>query len=394
MKAVMLVAGRSTRTWPLTLTKPKPLLKVAGKTILQHNLEQLNGLIEQLILVVGYKKEQIEELVKRLPVSFKIRFVEQKEQLGTGNALAQVEQFIKGRFLVLAGDDIYSKRDIAECLKRKYAILTKEVENGQKFGICVVKGQKLVKIFEKPKKPPSNLANTGCYVLDEEIFPIIAKIKKSVRGEYELTDSITEFAKKHSVEIVKAKNWYAITYPWDLLVANKALLENAKEKILGKIERGVTVKGKLILGKGSLIRSGTYIEGPVLIGQNCVIGPNSFLRPYTSIGNGCRVGNAVEIKNSIIGDNSFVSHLSYVGDSILGDGINCGAGTIIANLRHDGKNIHTMVGGKLIDTGLRKFGTVIGDGAKIGIHTSILPGRKIWPGRTTYPGEIVKKDII
>ncbi len=390
----MLAAGQSTRMLPLTATKPKPLLKIAGKRILQHNLEQLKGLIDELIIVVGYKKEQIKEFLQNRKFGFPIRFVEQEQQLGTAHALLQAESLVGKRFLVLVGDDIFSKPDIQNCLKEECAILAKEMENPKDYGVCIEEDGQLVKIVEKPKKPISKLVNTGCYVLDRKIFPLLKKVKRSKRGEYELTDGLTAFSEKNVVKIVRAKHWIPITYPWDLLKANAVLIENLKSKILGKIEKGVTVKGKLILGKGSLIRAGSYIEGPVMIGDGCVIGPNSFLRPYSYIGNDCKVGNAVEIKNSIIGDNSFVSHLSYVGDSILGDNINCGAGTIIANLRHDGKNVSTMVNGKLIDTGLKKFGTVIGDGVKLGIHTSVLPGRKIWPGRTTLPGQIVKKDIV
>ena len=114
---------------------------------------------------------------------------------------------------------------------------------------------------------------------------------------------------------------------------------------------------------------------------------------FYSIGNDCKVGNAVEIKNAILMEGSVIGHLSYCADSVIGEKVNFGAGTIVANLRHDNGNVKSMVRGELIDTGRRKFGTIIGDHAKTGIHTSIYPGRKIWPGKTTMPGEIVKKDV-
>jgi bifunctional UDP-N-acetylglucosamine pyrophosphorylase/glucosamine-1-phosphate N-acetyltransferase len=136
-----------------------------------------------------------------------------------------------------------------------------------------------------------------------------------------------------------------------------------------------------------------FIEGNVVIGANCKIGPNCYIRGSTSIGEGCHIGQSVEIKNCLILSGTNVGHLSYIGDSVLGEGVNLGAGTTTSNLRHDGQNHRSSVNGELIDTGRRKFGTIIGDGVHTGINTSIYPGRKLWPGTTTRPGEIVGRDL-
>ena len=106
------------------------------------------------------------------------------------------------------------------------------------------------------------------------------------------------------------------------------------------------------------------------------------------------VGQAVEVKNSVIGDGSKVPHLSYVGDSVIGEDCNLGAGTVIANLKHEKSNVKSMIKGKIIDTGRRKFGASIGDNVKTAINTSIYPGRKLFPDTTTLPGEVVKKDKV
>lgn len=145
--------------------------------------------------------------------------------------------------------------------------------------------------------------------------------------------------------------------------------------------------------RGTRILPGVYIEGNVVIGANCKIGPNCYLRGNTSIGDGCHIGQSVEIKNCLILSKTNVGHLSYIGDSVLGEKVNLGAGTTTSNLRHDGGNHRSAVGGTLVDTGRRKFGAIFGDGVHTGIHTSIYPGRKFWPGTTTLPGEIVKRDI-
>jgi len=394
MQAVILAAGKSTRTYPLTLTRPKPLLRLAGKTILEHNLEQLEDLVDEVVLIVGYKGELIEKTFGSLFKGMRISYIEQTEQLGTAHALLQAENKVKDRFILMHGDDLYSRQDIQACLRHSYSVLGKNVKNPSEFGILVTENGKLKNIVEKPENPPSNLANTALYVLDRKIFEIIKTLSKTSRGEYELTDAIKRLSETEDVIVERAKFWLPISYPWDLLDANKALLDMIKSEIKGKIERGVIVNGNIKVGKGTVIKSGTYIEGNVFIGKNCQIGPNCHIRGPVSIGNNCRIGQSTEIKNSIIGDGSSVPHLSYFGDSVMGDGCNFSCGSITANLRHDGANIKSLVKGKLIDTGLRKFGTVLGDGVKTGIGTLIYPGRKIWPEKTTKPGEVVKKDLI
>lgn len=184
-------------------------------------------------------------------------------------------------------------------------------------------------------------------------------------------------------------------YPWNLLEINEWVVGGLSEnEISGEIHPSAVIEGFLKLGAGSKILPGVFIEGNVVIGENCKIGPNCYVRGNTSIGNGCHMGQSVEVKNSIILDRTCVGHLSYVGDSILGEGVNFGAGTIVSNLRHDGENHRSRVGDEWVDTGRRKFGVIVGDHVHTGIGTLIYPGRKIWPHATTCPGEIVRKDLI
>lgn len=191
-----------------------------------------------------------------------------------------------------------------------------------------------------------------------------------------------------------ARSSFLIVHPWDFLQANELHVGALTEaKIEGDIHPNAVIEGIVHLGPGSRILPGVYIEGNVVIGANCKIGPNCYLRGSTSIGDKCHVGNAVEIKNSILLSGTAVGHLSYVGDSVIGEKVNFGAGTITSNFRHDGQNHRTLVDGVLVDTGRRKFGSIIGDGVHTGIHTSIYPGRKLWPGTSTRPGEIVQRDV-
>ncbi len=188
---------------------------------------------------------------------------------------------------------------------------------------------------------------------------------------------------------------FRISYSWDLLTLNEEVLNAiAESEILGTVSPLAEISGNVIIGKGTKILPGVVIEGNVVIGENCKIGPNTYIRGHTSIGDKCVIGNSVEIKNSAIYPNTMVSHLSYIGDSIIGSHVNIGAGTIISNHRHDARNHRSMIDGKLIDTGRDKLGSIIGDGVSTGINTSIYPGRKIGRGRTTRPGAIVDKDLM
>ena len=188
---------------------------------------------------------------------------------------------------------------------------------------------------------------------------------------------------------------FRIRYPWDLLKINEEYLAGYTENdIKGTVRERVTLDGVVILGEGSVLLPGVYIEGVAVIGKNCKIGPNCYLRGYNFISDKCHIGQAVEIKNSILMTHVAAGHLSYIGDSIVCQNVNFGAGTITSNFRHDGKNHRSMVQGCLIDTGRRKFGSIIGENVHTGIHTAIYPGRKIWADVQTRPGDVVQLDLM
>jgi UDP-N-acetylglucosamine diphosphorylase/glucosamine-1-phosphate N-acetyltransferase len=394
MKAVILAAGKSTRTYPLTAGRPKGLVKVAGKPLLQHNLKALKGLVDEVVLVVGFRREMVEQALGRDFQGMKLTYAGQGEQLGTGHALLAAEPHLRGDFIVMNGDDLYSRENVELVLKGTPSLLAQEVGDPSSFGVWLEKGGFVSGFQEKPGKPVSNLANTGLYVLGPEVFPHLKKLGKTVRGEYELNEAVNRMSGESPVRVVRAgKGWVPVGYPWDLLEANRILLEGMEPSMEGEVEEGVTLKGKVSIGKGTRVLAGTYIEGPVMIGRDCLIGPNCYIRAHTSIGDGCRVGNASEVKNSVIGDRSKVPHLNYVGDSVIGNDVSMAGGSMTANLRHDRGVIKSMVRSELVETGRNKFGAAIGDGVKLGVRTIIYPGRKIWPGKTTLPGEVVRKDI-
>ncbi len=233
-----------------------------------------------------------------------------------------------------------------------------------------------------------------------DFFPSEGLVKELASGAYNLiirdgSDGVvlaesTVPGSTDSVERAGDVLSLRIARPWDLLKLNELLVGALDHnEILGTVRTGATLDGLVKLGSGSVILPGVYIEGNVVIGSNCKIGPNCYIRGNTSIGDNCHIGQAVEIKNSVLQDKVSVGHLSYAGDSFIGSGVNFGAGTIISNLRHDGRNHRWMAQGVLVDTGRRKFGAIIGEGVHTGIYTSIYPGRSLSAGSQTLPGEVV-----
>ncbi|GAI14888.1 unnamed protein product, partial [marine sediment metagenome] len=222
------------------------------------------------------------------------------------------------------------------------------------FGIISLDEQGYAKeIVEKPIKGLNvgNLANAGIYIFNSKLFDAIDQTKKSIRGEYEITDSFAIMIKK-GLKILgydlSQFFWSDIGLPWQLLDANKFILDKIEAEINGIVEDNVIIKNKVFIGKDTRIMSGTYIEGPVYIGEGNKIGPNAHIRPYSCICNNCHIGNSSEVKNSIAMSNTNFPHFNYVGDSIIGEKVNFGAGTKIANIKLTGTSVKMIVEGKII----------------------------------------------
>ena len=364
----------------------------------------MNAGIREIILVVQFKGEQIRKRIgngKFLGCS--ATYVEQKKLGGTALALEACRRELAGesRFLTIYGDDYYHEDAPKKFLAAAgrglgVSVGTVKVENTSRFGSLDVKNGTVTKVQEKVQGYGSGHVNAGLYLMDQSIFPAIEKTRRSKRGEYELTDSLNYLIQ--SRERVRAvslnkSDWLGISYPWDLLEANQRAICSEKTGKRGRIETGVQVKAPVIIGQGSVVKSGSYLEGPVLIGRDCVIGPNAYVRPYSSIGNNVKVGAGCEVKNSIVMDGAKIPHLSYVGDSIIGEGASLGAGTITANLRFDEAHVKSRVKEDWVDTGRKKLGAVLGDDVRTGINVSILPGVKVGAGAWLGPGAIVNRDV-
>jgi len=404
--AVILAAGKGVRLDPITQTRPKPLIPLLGNPLLVHVLKVIRNIgIVNFHVVVNYMKDMVRNTLLNYAkhVDVNINIVEQGEELGTAHAVSRVREFVSGRFLLVYGDlFILNSLPISTILSSPgdMAIGVVRVADPWNYGVVVTDGFKVVDIVEKPK--PSNIlssiyVNTGIYLLNSKIFNYIDDVKPSPRGELELTDAI-KLAIKDGGDVraihIPEGYWMDVGKPWNVIDVNKALLQGMMGKtVRGDVEGNVVIKGPIHIGDGSIIKSGTYIEGPAYIGENCEVGPNTYIRPYTVLCNGVKAGSSVEVKESVVMENAKLPHLNYVGDSVVCEDVNLGAGTITANFRFDEGNVKMNIKGEKVDTGRKKLGAIIGGHVRTGINVSIMPGVKIGAWSWIYPGIVVYRDI-
>jgi UDP-N-acetylglucosamine diphosphorylase / glucose-1-phosphate thymidylyltransferase / UDP-N-acetylgalactosamine diphosphorylase / glucosamine-1-phosphate N-acetyltransferase / galactosamine-1-phosphate N-acetyltransferase len=407
MKAVLLAAGEGVRLLPVTANRPKHLIRIGGKPILEHCLDALkaNG-ISEVLIITHYLGNAIREYFgDGSEIGLKIEYVNQKEVLGTGNAASLAEPFVEGEFLLVYGDLLFSADAVKTVIetygsrKTVAAVAVVPVDKPESYGIIEFKNGNIVKcIVEKPsrKNAPSNLANAGIYLFNKDIFNALQRVKKSSRGEWELTDAVTLLVEEGKMVLaapISRDDWFDIGRPWDLLDANVWALKRMEHRVLGNVEDGAHLLGPVTIAESARVRSGAYIEGPCFIDEGADVGPNCFIRPYTSVGKNARIGNACEVKNSVIMDGTHVGHLSYVGDSILCEKCNLGAGTITANLRLDDGNIKMLIKDNVVDTSRKKLGAILGDNVKTGIGALLMPGVKVGSDSWVGPGLIVERDL-
>ena len=317
-QAVILAAGEGQRLRPFTLTKPKVMLSIADKPILQYVVESLaqNG-IRRIVIVVGYRREQVFDYMgagEQFGVD--IVYITQEKQLGTAHALAQVKDAVEDEFLVLPGDNLIEADTIAQFVAMKpNAVLVKKVDDTVRYGVVITEKGVVKDIVEKPKEAKGNIVNTGIYAVSREIFDFIG-------AELDIPDVLNSMlAQGHAISAQETDGtWLDVVYPWDILSLNDAILHRIPASLGGTIEAGASVKGLVSVGKDTVIRSNSYIVGPVVIGEDCDIGPSVHLLPSTSIGDNVVISPFSEIKNSVIGDDVSIGPGSIIQDSVIDDG--------------------------------------------------------------------------
>ncbi|MFC1993161.1 bifunctional sugar-1-phosphate nucleotidylyltransferase/acetyltransferase [Chloroflexota bacterium] len=363
-QAVILAAGEGQRLRPFTVNKPKAMLSIADKPILAHVVEALaqKG-IRNIVLVVGYKKEQVFDYIgSGEQFGVDVTYVTQEKQLGTAHALAQAKGAAEDEFLVLAGDKLIEADTIARLVAAKPgAVLVKRVDDPTRYGVLTIDNGVVRNVIEKPKEVQSSIINTGMYAFDRDIFNFI-------ESELDIPDALNSMIAqgKHLIACETDGIWLDIIYPWDVLSFNGAIPHKIPAGVDGTIESGVSLNGLVSVGKGTVIRSNSYIVGPVVIGEGCDIGPNICILPATSIAKNVVISPFTEIVNSVIGDDVNIGPGSIIQDSVIDKGCVIGghftACSDEAEVKVDGE--HHLV----------RVGAMLGEGCSLGNSVTAQPG--------------------
>ena len=317
-QAIVLAAGEGQRLRPFTVTRPKAMLSIADKPILQYAVEALvsNG-IRNIVIVAGYRKEQVFDYMgagERFGAQ--ITYVTQASQLGTAHALAQTQSVAADEFLVLPGDNLIGPETIAEFVAAgPDAVLVKRVENPAGYGVVNTGGGQVRGIVEKPKEAGGNIVNTGIYAFTKEVFGFTESV-------LDIPDVINAMiAGGHAVRSLETEGtWLDVVYPWDMISLNDAVLGRIEASLGGTIDTDVALRGQVSVGDDTLLRSGCCVNGPVVIGRGCDIGPSACIMPATSIGDNVVIAPFTYIRNSVIGDDVSIGPGCIIEDSVIGRG--------------------------------------------------------------------------
>ena len=327
MKGIILHGGHGTRLRPLTHTGPKQLLPIANKPMSEYCVETLvdAGIVDIAFIVGGTGSDKVKEYYENgEKFGVKFTYIQQDFPKGIAHAVSLCEDFVNNeKFVVFLGDNIIQRKIIEYVLnfERSNAVaslLLCEVDNPSQFGIAQIENNKIIKITEKPKNPPTNLAVTGIYFLTPHIFQVIKKLKPSWRNELEIADAL-QILIEEKQEIIYGMItdfWKDTGTPNDIIEANRIILENLPGSFQGKTEKDVIIEGKIIVNEGTIIKNGVKIIGPVIIGKNCIIEGNSIIGENTSIGENSHIDDC-NISNSIIMSNCIIKGGLKITNSII-----------------------------------------------------------------------------
>lgn len=344
-KALLLCAGEGTRLRPLTFSKPKHLLPVAGKPLLGWALEAIaQAGLTDVGIVVGHRWEAVQSYVGNGTTwGLNVSYIKQEQPLGLAHAVKQGHSFVADEpFLVYLGDNLleYSLSNFVAAFQAQQndaALLLKAVQDPRRYGVAVLDERKHVKqLMEKPSHPPSPWAIVGVYAFTPAIFEAIDCIQPSARGELEITDAIQTLIEQGKAvqALVMDGYWLDAGEPMALLEANRIYLERVKPKMAEQQLERCHITGAVAIESGTHIFD-CELQGPCVIGHNCRI-EQSYIGPYVAIGDGCNI-RACRIKNGIIQSQSRLEYVALE-ESVIGEHVH------VTGHADFGKPLHMILG--------------------------------------------------
>jgi bifunctional UDP-N-acetylglucosamine pyrophosphorylase/glucosamine-1-phosphate N-acetyltransferase len=407
MKALVLTAGMGNRLRPLTANRSKSMLMIAGKPVLQYIIDSLKeNDIRDITLVVGHGKQELMNYMQQgTDEDISIRYVHQLEQKGVEHAIlcAKDELADEEEFLVVHGDVLVEPEMVSRALNNHstqdayMTYLVTLVSNPEQFGtVKIGRNGTVERLVEKggPNRYVSNYAVAGLTIFNREIFSLLAKHTTMERA----IETVINGGKKVSAAVWE-KEWAEFTWPWDILKANRIVMDR---KLKGhgtfiaesaEIHKNVVLEGPVFIDEGTIIRPGTTVCGPVYIGKRVYVGNNSLVRDYASLCDGVHLGYAVEVRNSMVFERVNIGRMTCLADSIVGADACIEAGVQLWNWRPGNQPLYLHSPEETVRVPLSKFGAIIGDGVIIGVNTSIYPATRIGENSVIAAGCIIDQDI-
>lgn len=401
MQAVILAAGASGRFYPFRNFGHKALVKIMGKTLLEHTLLSIKKAgITEVIIVIGKNNYFQSVIGSGKALGIHITYLVQPEPLGMGDALLQAEKAITGDFFLLnayhvefdqvGGDMIRTKRE-----KGEVVLLGKEHEGVDRYGYFRVSGEKVMVIKEKPNDTSaqeSGLRIIGIYLLTKQFLSLL---KETPPNHYHFEDALNTFAQKGKVRFHKTeKETITLKYAWDLLDVKDYLLKNlsAFTSPFTTISKHAIIQGVVHIEKGAKIFEGVCLKGPCYIGENAVVGNNALLRGGTCIEANSVAGSYMEMTNTLLMEHA-TTHSGFIGDSVIGMNCKIGASICTANVRLDRGKVQSLVKEKRVESFRKHLGVIIGDNVILGAGVTTMPGLIIGNDTLVGPSTTVMQNI-
>ncbi len=377
MQAVILAAGEGQRLRPFTVNKPKVMIKVANKPILEYVVESLASAgVRDIVIVVGYRKSRVMDYFgdgRRWNV--RIRYAVQEKQLGTAHALKQAEDLVGDEFVVVSGDNIIDPQTVKRL--EDWSMAYKVSEEYSKYGVIELRDGEVRRIVEKPVEPVSNLINIGIYRFRRNVFSYIG-------DRTDIPDVINRMIEDgYRFKAVKAEKWLDVVYPWDVVRINELAMDFEGLMVAGKVEKA-EVTGNTVIGQNAVVKYGAYVENSI-VGERSEIGQNAVIKGFTSIGENVKIGAFSYIENSVIGDNVVIGPHSYIKDSVIDSG-----SIIRAKFTALSDEAEIVVGGEVHRI---KSGAFIGENCSIGPNVVIEAGTIIGNNCRIIAGRVVSGRI-
>lgn len=396
IKVLLLAAGSSRRFWPVA---DKFRLSIAGKTLLEHQMDRLRrGGCDEIICVVGqHNREWVRSL------SPTVTTIVQGEEGGMRGALLAALPLCGNAPVLVVGNDLIDadayrglQEKFSHCPNLQGILLAREVEEYFPGGYLSLHNDRIAAICEKPEKgkEPSNLVNLIAHIHRDASLLLHALAAVPAGGDDGYEQALQALFQRHDFAALPYNGtWFPLKFPWHPLYVLPALLEGLPGHIhpSASIHASAVIEGGVAIEEGVRIFPHATVRGPCFIGKSTIVGNNALVWG-SSIGRSCVVGFGTEVKASILGNNVW-THSTYVGDSVIGDNVCFGAGSVTGNFRLDEQQIFSVVGQEKIPTGRRKLGAMIGENCRVGMHVSISPGIKIGGGSFVGGAVNVARDV-